>query len=247
MSRFYYKMVVEYDGTNFLGWQIQPRKRTVHAVLKDAIEKYTRQRVRLTGAGRTDAGVHAIGQVCSFDLNEKIPADELYYRLNRILPDDVGVKKIVNVSGGFDPRRDAIWRRYRYYISESPRPLARYHQYQHHRRLNIDILNKAARLFSGRHDFTSFCKRKSLKEDNHCRIFISRWFRYGGALIYEVRADRFLHHMVRRMVGSMLAVEGAKLNLTQIKAFLNNKGNVRFSIPACGLVLEEVRYRKDKG
>ncbi|OQX91600.1 MAG: tRNA pseudouridine(38-40) synthase TruA [candidate division Zixibacteria bacterium 4484_95] len=246
MSGFYYKMIVEYDGTNFSGWQIQPRKRTVQAVLKDAIEKYTRQRVRLTGAGRTDAGVHATGQVCSFGLLKKMPVDELYYRINRILPDDIGVKEIVNVSDGFDPRRDAIWRKYRYYISEYPQPLVRYYQYQYRRRLNIDILNKAARLFLGCHDFTAFCKRKSLKERSYCKVYVSRWFRYGGALIYEIIADRFLHHMVRRIVGVMLAVENAKLNLTHIKMFLDNKDNVRFSIPACGLVLTEVRYRKDK-
>lgn len=246
MRKFYYKVTVEYDGTNFLGWQIQPGKRTVQAVLKDAIEKYTRQRIRLIGAGRTDAGVHAVGQVCSFNLSKDVPADELYYRLNRILPEDIGIKKIIGISDGFNPRRDAIWRRYRYYISESPRPLLRHFHYQYHRRLNIDILNRAARLFLGRHDFTSFCKRKSLKEDNRCKVYVSRWFRYGEALIYEVMADRFLHHMVRRMVGIMLAVEGSKLGLTRIKAFLNDKENVRFSIPACGLVLNEIRYRKDK-
>jgi tRNA pseudouridine38-40 synthase len=149
-------------------------------------------------------------------------------------------------SPDFDPRRLAVERTYRYYITETPRPLIRNSCYEIHRGLAIDKLNRAARLFKGRHDFSGFCKRKSLKEDNHCRVIQSRWFRYSGLLVYEVKADRFLHHMVRRMVGTMLAHEDSKINLTQLKAFLNNEINAKFSVPAQGLVLVNVKYRREK-
>jgi len=246
MSRFYYKMIVEYNGTDFRGWQIQPGKRTIQAVLQDMIEKYTRQNIKLLGSGRTDAGVHATGQVCSFYTDKYFNPAQMNYRLNRMLPDDVAVKKMCSTHYGFNPRRSAVSRTYRYYIAESPSPLYRHLQNQIYRRLDVIALQKMARLFKGYHDFTAFCKKKSLKHNNHCKVYKSRWFRYGGALIYEVTADRFLHHMVRRMVGAMLAVEKSKISLTRLKTFLNNKDNVRFNVPANGLVLTEVKYRREK-
>jgi len=246
MDRHYYKLIVEYDGTDFSGWQIQPGKRTVQEVLQNVIGLLTGEEIVVLGAGRTDTGVHALGQVASFWSEKYVKPSELHYRLNRILPDDIAIKKVVQASPGFDPRRHAFSRVYRYYIAESPQVLSRHTRYQSYRPLNMDILNKAARLLKGKHDFTAFCKRKSLKQDNHCQIFVSRWFRYGGALIYEVEANRFLHHMVRRLVGTMLAAENLKLGLTHIKAFLNNKCAARYNAPAKGLILIKVNYRREK-
>jgi len=246
MSKYYYKLIIEYDGTDFSGWQIQSEKRTVQEILRNEIRLLTREKTIVRGAGRTDTGVHAEGQVASFSLDRYIKPAELYYRLNRMLPDDIAVKKVVSASKRFDPRRNAFSRTYRYYIAESPQALNRHTRFQNFRPLNIVILNKAAGLFLGEHDFTAFCKRKSLKPDNHCEVYVSRWFRYGGALIYEVTANRFLHHMVRRLVGTMLAVEKSKIGLTHIKAFLNNKGGARYSLAAKGLVLVKVNYRREK-
>ncbi|MCP4581361.1 MAG: tRNA pseudouridine(38-40) synthase TruA [candidate division Zixibacteria bacterium] len=247
MNNYCYKMIIEYDGTEFCGWQIQPRKRTVQDILQNAIRTFTREKIKLQGAGRTDTGVHALGQVASFSTDKYFEPNDICYRLNRILPDDVAVKKVVPAKYGFDPRRNAFSRTYRYSIAESPQPLFRNTRYHYNRRLDIQSLNKTARLFLGKHDFTSFCRKKSLKQDNHCEVYLSRWFRYGGSLIYEVRANRFLHNMVRRLIGAMLAVERSKLNLTRIKSFLNNKGSVRYCVPANGLVLTKVSYRRDYG
>lgn len=246
MPRFCYKLLIEYDGTDFHGWQLQPGKRTVQREISRAIEAYSREKIKLEGAGRTDSGVHAVGQVASFCLGRNFEVDELRYRLNRILPDDIAIKKVSRTSGAFDPRRQAMRRTYRYYISESSRPLLRHMCFEVQSKLDILKLNRAAEVFLGRHDFTSFCKQKSLKGNNHCRIYLSKWFRYRGLLVYEVKADRFLHHMVRRMVGAMLAVESSKLNLTQLRAFVNNKSNVKYSVPAKGLVLLDVTYRREK-
>ena len=239
-------MIVEYDGTSFSGWQIQPRRRTVQQELQAAISKYTREKVSVLGAGRTDAGVHAAGQVCSFKLENSHKPGDLLYRLNRILPADVKIKKVRRAAAGFDPRRGATSRTYRYYIAEGPAPLLRHVRYQLGRRLDLHLLNRAAALLKGEHDFTAFCRKKSLKPDNHCKIFLSHWFRYQGALIYEVKANRFLHHMVRRIVGGMLAVAQSKISLTQFKRFLNNKDEVRYSVPAAGLILTRVNYRKER-
>ncbi|MCD6163048.1 MAG: tRNA pseudouridine(38-40) synthase TruA [candidate division Zixibacteria bacterium] len=239
-------MTVEYEGAEFSGWQIQSNNRTVQGVIQDAIEKVYRQKVKLSGSGRTDAGVHAAAQVCAFGLDKNIEPAKLMYRLNRLLPDEIAVIKLSRTNAKFDPRRDAVSRLYRYNIAESPTALNRHITYQVCRRLDIDKLNKAARMLKGRHDFSAFCKMKSQKQDNHCEVFISRWFRYGGMLVYEVKANRFLHHMVRRMVSAMLAVENLKINLTRMKSFLNNTDYVRFNVPANGLVLIEVNYRKEK-
>ncbi len=245
MSKYCYKLIIEYDGGGFCGWQIQPGKRSVQQVIIDAIFRFTREKVKLEGAGRTDAGVHAIGQVGAFKLEKPQKTEQIFYRLNRLLPDDVAVKKVTRVLPEFDPRRLAIERTYRYYITETPQPLIRNRAHYSHRRLDMDKLNKAAGVFPGRHDYSSFCKQKSLKQDNHCKIIRSAWFRHSGMLIYEVKADRFLHHMVRRLVGAMLAYEDSKINLTQLKAFLNNSSNVKYSAPANGLVLVNVRYRRE--
>ena len=246
MKQFCYKMIVEYDGTEFYGWQIQPGKRTVQGELQGFIEIYTRQEIKLLGSGRTDSGVHALGQVCSFTTNTDYPPEELLYRLNHMLPKDIGIRQISRTHLGFDPRRWATKRNYRYFISEMSRPLLRYYSYRFNRQLDITRLNRAARLYLGKHDFRLFCKAVSRKENNECNIIKSRWYRYGGLLIYEVDADRYLHHMVRRMVGLMLAYECAKINLTQIEAFLNNRINedVRYSAPACGLILNKVTFGK---
>jgi tRNA pseudouridine38-40 synthase len=245
MGKYFYKLLVEYDGTDFCGWQIQPGKRTVQQTLREKIEVFTREQINLQGSGRTDTGVHAQGQVASFGLTGFIEPQELYYRLNRMLPDDIAIKRVTMTDEAFDPRRNATSRLYRYYIAETPQALSRRQSYQFHRRLNIGALNKAATIIKGRHDFSSFCRLKSLKDDNHCRVMKSRWFRYAGMLVYEVEADRFLHHMVRRLVGAMLAVEESRISLTQLKDYLNIKANVKYSVPALGLILIKVNYRRE--
>lgn len=246
MLKYRYKLLIEYDGTEFSGWQIQPAKRTVQAIIQKALSLYTREKIKLIGAGRTDTGVHAIGQVGAFSIEKYFEPSNLLYRINCILPDDISIKKINMVTSDFDPRRDAISRTYRYYIAESPQALLRHTHFQFYRKLDMQLLNKAAELFLGEHDFTSFCRQKSLKDNNRCRVQASRWFRHNGSLIYEITANRFLHNMVRRIVGTLLAAEAAKIDLTQIEAFVNNKGNVRYSAEAKGLVLIKIAYRREK-
>jgi tRNA pseudouridine38-40 synthase len=248
MKQYWYKIIVEFDGTEYYGWQIQPGKQTVQGIIQDMIEVYARQEVKLFGSGRTDSGVHALGQVCCFALNTDFPPEELFYRLNQMLPKDIGIKKVSRTYPYFDPRREAISRTYRYYISESPQPLLRLYSYRYFRKMNIDRLNRSAKMFMGEHDFTMLCKASSRKDNNRCHVYQSRWFRYNGLLTYEVNANRFLHHMVRRMTGMMLAYECSKISLTQIEAFLNNstEENTRFNVPACGLVLIKVFFGRER-
>lgn len=248
MKRYFYKLVIEYDGTDFCGWQVQPNKRTVQGEIEKAISAITRTPVRIFGAGRTDSGVHARMQIASFYLDKLIDHREVETRLNRMLPKDIAIKKLVRAAVGFNPRRQATLRTYRYFIAEDRNPFLRRFSYHIGRKLNIDKLNDGAALFEGEHDFGSLCKQSSRKQNNYCVVHKSRWFRRGRLVCYEISADRFLHNMVRRIVGVMLAYEQTKLSLTQIKAILNNNFDeqVKFNAPPCGLILHEIKFGKVK-
>jgi len=241
MSLYRYKMIVEYDGTNYAGWQIQPNLKTVQSEIQNMLKSFFREDIKLAGAGRTDSGVHAAGQVCSFTSSVKNDCDDIAYRLNRMLPDDIAVRKVSMADLDFNPRY-ASSRVYRYYVAESPDVQKRHFRYRLHKSLNIDRLKRSAQMFLGKHDFSAFCKSQSLKENNDCYILKSDWFRYDRALIYEIEGNRFLHNMVRRIVGVMFNYEQKKINLTHIRKFLNNNEMVKYPVPANGLVLKEVKY-----
>jgi len=245
VSLYRYKMIVEYDGTNYAGWQIQPNHKTVQSEIQNMLKSIFREDIKLAGSGRTDSGVHALGQVCSFTSSSKYDCEEINYRLNRMLPDDIAVLKVSLTGLDFNPRY-ASSRVYRYYVAESPDVQKRHFRYRLNKVLDIDRLKRAANIFIGKHDFSAFCKQKSLKENNDCYIFKSDWFRYDRALIYEIEGNRFLHNMVRRIVGVMFNYEQKKITLTHIRKFLNNNEMVKYPVPANGLVLKEVKYGRIK-
>jgi len=246
MAGFQYKLIIEYDGTDFCGWQVQPGKRTVQGELEKALSIIAGSKVKTYAAGRTDSGVHARMQVATFFLEKWIPPPVIQSRLARMLPKDMAVIRAAKAKPGFNPRREATRRIYRYYIAEAPAPLRRRYSYYYGRSLDLNELNRCAAVFKGEHDFSLLCKRSSRKLNNVCIIFESRWFRRSGMICYEVCADRFLHNMVRRIVGVMLAYERSKLSLTQIEAILNNSfdDQVKYNVPACGLILHEIRFGK---
>ncbi len=246
MNRYQYKLIIEYDGTDFCGWQVQPGKRTVQGELERALSIIAGSKVKTYAAGRTDSGVHARMQIATFFLEKSISPQIIHSRLARMLPKDMAVIRTTRAKPGFNPRREATRRTYRYYIAETPAPLKRRYSYYYGRPLDLEKLNRCAAVFVGEHDFGLLCKRSSRKPNNVCIIFRSRWFRRSGMLCYEVSADRFLHNMVRRIVGVMLAFERSKLSLTQIEAILNNSfdDQVKYNVPACGLILHEVKFGK---
>ncbi|UCC80586.1 MAG: tRNA pseudouridine(38-40) synthase TruA [Candidatus Zixiibacteriota bacterium] len=237
-------MKLEYRGTDFEGWQIQAKGRTVQGILSDCLSKFAKERINLIGAGRTDSGVHALGQYANFTTEKPLMPSDVKYKLNRMIPDNIVVLSCREVPLRFDSRKGAISRSYRYLISEKLSALNVNFSWIIGRRLDISILNDmAARIRESVH-FDNFCKVKSRKYSNDCVILDAGWSRYGGFLRFDISANRFLHNMVRLLVGSMAAVEKGKLKIEKFYELLENKTDekTKYIAPACGLYLLDVKY-----
>jgi tRNA pseudouridine38-40 synthase len=250
------RLAVAYDGTDFSGWAAQPGRRTVQGTLEDALAMILRlPEARLTVAGRTDAGVHARGQVCHVDVAAEALAgpamtvDRLTSRLASALPADVRVRSVTLAPAGFDARFSASWRRYAYRICDDPSavdPLTRGHILTWPRRLDETAMNAAATLLVGQHDFAAFCKRREGATTVRA-LHRLEWVRDGGVLCAGVVADAFCHHMVRSLVGALVEVgEGRRPQDWPGQVLAAGRRDSRVPVvPACGLTLEEVRYPVD--
>lgn len=243
---------LSYDGAEFSGWASQPGRRTVEGVLSQTLGHVLRlpEPVRLTVAGRTDAGVHARGQVAHADLSAEAwgtHADAVLRRLSRALPPDLRVRSIGLAAAGFDARFSALWRRYAYRISDDPAsadPLRRRHTFWNPRTLDLAAMNEAATLLLGEHDFAAFCRRREGATTVRA-LRCLEWARDAdGVAVGRVVADAFCHNMVRALVGALLPVgEGSRPASwpAQVLAAGVRDPMVRV-VPAHGLSLEEVRY-----
>ena len=245
------KLTVEYKGTAFAGWQYQPGQATIQGELIKAVQRVTDQKVPVVGAGRTDAGVHALGQVATFRIDHTLSADRYRDALNYYLPDDIRVRESTEVDYEFHPTRDARYRRYRYLLSPEKSALYRELRWENPVELEEDLLRKAAALVEGEHDFAPFCVVASRLDDNACRIERSRWFRIGPLWVYEIRGNRFLHTMVRSLVGAMVNLASTQRDRNSRNLTLERFGDiihaqtderVVFTAPAQGLYLVAVGY-----
>lgn len=245
------KLLVEYEGTAYCGWQIQENGDTIQGRLTEAVLKVTGREVSLIGAGRTDAGVHALGQAANFQIEHDLDPKRYAAALNYYLPDDIRVLQSEAAPASFHARFDAKQRRYRYLVSGEMSAL--YRNLRHHYRPRVDFerLQTAAERVAGEHDFSPFCVVASRKENNVCRVGHSRWYCFGPLLVYEIRADRFLHTMVRSLVGAMLNLATVKHDRNQLNLTLADFSDiitvpgghrVAFTAPACGLYLVKVIY-----
>jgi tRNA pseudouridine38-40 synthase len=241
-----------YDGAGFHGWARQDGLRTVQGEVEAALATVLRiEPVALTCAGRTDAGVHARGQVAHVDLDEpSYDGEELRRRVDAVLPDDVCVRRVVAAPEGFDARFSAVWRRYAYRIADRPGsvdPLTRGHVLAWRRALDVDAMSAASRQLLGHHDFASFCRRREGATTIR-RLLELSWARNDcGVLVGTVRADAFCHHMVRSVVGCLVAVgEGRRTPgwAGQVLAAASRDSSITV-VPAHGLTLEEVGYPPD--
>jgi tRNA pseudouridine38-40 synthase len=243
---------IAYDGTAFFGWATQPDKRTIQDLVEDAIAQISRSQVQTIVAGRTDAGVHATGQVIHADLPDALFADgltyrDLRYKLNRILDEDLRVMEISDAPEGFHARFSALRRFYTYKIldnNEVIAPLSRYDVAPWYRPLDVDLMNKASALVLGHHDFAAFCK---FKEGGTTIRTLEKykWRRDSeGLLIAEVVADAFCYSMVRNLVGAVVCVADGRKDPSWIQELLANKERVSDSLvfPARGLSLTRVEY-----
>ena len=256
-----FKLVLAYDGTDYAGWQVQPGQPTVQETLAGAIERVTREEVMVHGSGRTDAGVHALGQVATFLSTSPIPAANLVIALNDTLPNNIRVLLAEEVAEDFHPRKSAKAKTYRYRICRSDicSPFVARYVYHHPWPLDEAAMSEAARKVEGEHDFTSFAasdpdrlRRITQAQDgdeeapsNIRTIFSSNFRREGPELIYDVRGSGFLHHMVRNLVGTFLLVGKGTIapgDISRILEARERSSNPGPTAPASGLALVNVEY-----
>jgi tRNA pseudouridine38-40 synthase len=241
-----YKLLVEYDGSAFSGWQSQRRGRTVQAELEAALAQVMPKagRLKVTGAGRTDAGVHARGQVANVLLETGITPERLCRALNSHLGEDVRVQDIAMVPHEFHARNSATGRYYSYTMTVTKPVLGRQYVWVLKYHVDRDLLMECARTIVGCHDFVGFVKSKSGVNSTTCEVAVSEWDFAQQKLIYHIHADRFLHHMVRYLVGTMVEVARGRYTLEQFHAQVAGvAGTIMvYRAPAQGLVLEEVFY-----
>jgi tRNA pseudouridine38-40 synthase len=241
------KVTLEYDGTEFAGWQAQPGERTVQGVLEAAFSDLEGAPVAVTGAGRTDAGVHALGQVASVVSGLAMPADAVAAALNARLPDDLLVRSVEDAPPGFHARFSAVSRRYFYLIGLSPSPLWRRHRWLVTYDLDRDRMAEAARHLDGERDFSSFAVAGSEPNHHRCRVSLVslEWEpRYGGTIVFRMEADRFLRGMVRSIVGTLVEVGRGRTAPADIPGVLAalDRSAAGPTAPPWGLYLERVTY-----
>ena len=244
------RLLLEYDGTDYHGFQKQPRLRTVQSELEAAIGKVVDAPIRLIGAGRTDAGVHATGQVANFLTDNRIPIERLPAALNSLLPTDVAVKEAEEVPLDFHARRWAVSRCYQYLLLNQPWRSALLARYSHWvpGELAVGKMNEAARCFLGEHDFRSFQASGSTTRHTVRRVSRAAIRRMGRLVVITLEANAFLYQMVRIMVGTLLSVGLGKRPPEGVKAILESadRRQAGKTVPAKGLCLVRVNYQEDR-
>ncbi|MGQ1929688.1 tRNA pseudouridine(38-40) synthase TruA [Ornithobacterium rhinotracheale] len=241
-----YFIEFSYKGANYHGWQIQPNAVTVQEVLENRLSTLLKTPIQVTGAGRTDAGVHAKQMFAHADLDCQEP-EVLKNRLNRFLPDDIAVHQIIPVKEDAHARFDALSRTYEYYIFTKKNVFETENAWIMHHSLDIDAMNEAAKQLFLYEDFTSFARLHADTKTNICKIYSAIWEQNGDELKFTICADRFLRNMVRAIVGTMVEVGKGKINITEFKQIIEKKGRnfAAASAPAQGLFLTHVAYPSD--
>ena len=252
MQRYF--LYLAYDGTRYHGWQVQPNGLSVQEVVQDALSTLLRQPVAVTGAGRTDAGVHARLMVAHFDFEyagepeRRIDGPWLADKLNRLLPPDVSAYKVVPVRADAHARFDALSRTYHYYVHFSKSPFLRAYSCRLFRMLDFAKMNEAAATLFDYTDFTSFSKVNTDTKTNNCRIMRACWTELSpGEWRFEIQADRFLRNMVRAIVGTLVEVGRGRLTVDGFRAVIEGKDRCGAgeSMPGNALFLVDVEYPAD--
>lgn len=241
------KLLIEYDGTNYAGWQNQENAITIQEKLEYALKEVTGEYIKLIGSGRTDAGVHALGQVANFITNASIPGDKYKYILNNVLPDDISIINSEEVDISFHSRYSAKKKRYKYVIHtrKMPSPIYRNYSYHYKRNLDLDKMKKASEYFIGTHDFSSFKGRKSVVKSNIRTIYEIKFQRVNDFIEITFKGDSFLKYMIRIIVGTLINVGIGKTTIDEIPYIINSKNRDKAgkTAPPQGLFLEKVYYK----
>lgn len=239
-----YFIEIAFNGKHYHGWQIQPEAISVQEVLERSLSTLLREAIKITGAGRTDTGVHARQLFAHFDLSEQIETDETIFRLNSFLPKDIAVIDMFRVRDDAHARFDAISREYQYYIGLKKDPFLQDFAYSVHLMPNIDLMNKAAKLLLGHQDFQCFSRSNTDVKTYYCDVRTAHWELENDVMIFSVSADRFLRNMVRAIVGSLLDVGYGKTSLAHFSEILESRDRTKAgaSAPAHGLYLTRIVY-----
>ena len=245
-----FRLTVHYDGSGFRGWQVQPDQRTVQGELEEALARLADRPTGVIGSGRTDTGVHATGQVAAADMPIHWTASKLETSLNALLPDDVWIEAAVPAAPDFHPRFDAVRRSYRYEIGLRPDARSPFHRrwcWPVTDEIDANALSKAAARLPGRHDFTRFAKAGQPERGTVCTVEAAEWSTTPLGLRFEITADRYLHHMVRYLVGTMIDVGRGRRPLDDFARLLGSDPDLVTSppAPAEGLFLHRVEYPGD--
>lgn len=244
MKRYFVEL--SYDGTDFFGWQKQPKQISVQEVIEEALTRLNSNApIAVVGCGRTDTGVHAHHYVLHFDVTESIDGENWMYKLNKMLPASVAIHSIKEVTDELHARFSATDRTYRYFIHTQKDPFIDKYSWLINQELDFDKMNEAAALLIGQKDFTSFSKLHTDVKTNICDVRYAMWHELEeGKAYFEIRADRFLRNMVRATVGTLVDVGLGKLDVQDIPTVLEEKdrGAASVSVPGKGLFLWKIEY-----
>ena len=239
-----YKLTIQYDGSKYHGWQIQQNAPTVQQVIARALETLSGEPISLIGAGRTDTGVHALGQVANFRCEKDIDIYRFQYSLNSMLPFEIAISEMIEVPEEFHARFDAVRRTYWYFIAKSKSPFYKNYSYFYHFKLSADVLNGFAARFVGEKDYQAFAKELPGNGNTNCLVHDARWRDTGDMLLFRIEANRYLHSMVRLIVGTQLRYVKEERSPGEIDTIFetHDKQLVGQSVPAQGLFLTRVQY-----
>lgn len=248
MARYF--ITLSYDGAAYCGWQRQPDTPTVQQVLEKALSTLLRCSVEVVGAGRTDTGVNASKYVAHFDVEQPIAdCQQLVYKLNLVLPQDIAVQQVRCVKGDAHARFDAVEREYTYYLSQRKNPFRRHSAWQYYVPLDFSSMNMAAKTLLEWSDFTTFAKLNSNNKTNICRVTKAEWRVSEDdpyLWIFTIRADRFLRNMIRAIVGTLVDVGRGRYSVEDFERILHSCDLSQSSAgaPAVGLFLSDVEYKE---
>ena len=240
-----YFIYLSYDGMAYHGWQLQSNAISVQQVIQQALATLLRRPVPITGAGRTDAGVHARLMVAHFDVEQCLDTDQLTYKLNRLLPPDIAIARVRPVMPQAHARFDALWRTYHYYVHVEKSPFLRDRSYRLFHTPDFEAMNHAAAVLFEYTDFTSFSKVNTDTKTNNCRMMRAEWVQLSSEeWRFEIQADRFLRNMVRAIVGTLLQVGFGKLTIEGFRQVIEGKDRCGAgdSVPGQALFLVDVAY-----
>lgn len=240
-----YFVTLSYDGTRFHGWQIQPNGISVQGELQRGLSLLLREDIQVTGAGRTDAGVHARMMVAHFDSDQSVDGRQLAYKLNKLLPCDIAVQKVEQVSDSLHARFSAYSRTYYYYIHTEKSPFERHYSCELHYPLDFDLMNRAAAILLQYEDFGAFCKSHADVKTTLCQVTKAVWHQTSPSTWYfEITANRFLRNMVRAVVGTLIEVGRGRMTLDEFRQVIEGRRRTAAgeSMPGNALFLVDIKY-----